>query len=59
MSAHAVRRASIIVLGDINVDIIGRVEAWPQPEKIASRKNWKFAAAEWALIARSVWRAGG
>jgi ribokinase len=31
MSVIAVDHPSILVLGDINVDIMGRVKAWPQP----------------------------
>jgi sugar/nucleoside kinase (ribokinase family) len=31
MSGKSIRQPSIIVLGDINVDIMGRVRAWPKP----------------------------
>src|SRR5271156_1588788 len=31
MSGNTTRPPSIVVLGDINVDIMGRVKAWPEP----------------------------
>ena len=31
MSSKAANKSSILVLGDINVDIMGRVKAWPNP----------------------------
>ena len=31
MRRKSIRQPSIVVLGDINVDIMGRVKAWPQP----------------------------
>jgi ribokinase len=31
MAGRAIRQPSILVLGDINVDIMGRVKRWPEP----------------------------
>jgi sugar/nucleoside kinase (ribokinase family) len=63
MRRKSIRQPSIIVLGDINVDIMGRVKAWPQPgEDCLAHKldircggvgaNCAFGLARWGVKAR-------
>jgi len=63
MSGNTTRPPSIVVLGDINVDIMGRVKAWPQPgedclaQKLEIRcggvgANCALGLARWGVKAR-------
>ena len=63
MNRKSTRQPSIVVLGDINVDIIGRVNAWPEPgedclaQKLEIRcggvgANCAFGLARWGVAAR-------
>ncbi len=63
MPARIRRTGSILVLGDINVDVIGRVKAWPEPgdDCLAPRlemhcggvaANCAFALLRWGVPAR-------
>jgi sugar/nucleoside kinase (ribokinase family) len=63
MSRKSIRQPSIVVLGDINVDIVGRVKAWPKPgedclaQKLASGcggvgANCAFGLARWGVATR-------
>jgi sugar/nucleoside kinase (ribokinase family) len=65
MRSKSIRQPSIIVLGDINVDIMGRVTAWPQPgedclsQKLETRcggvgANCAFGLARWGATPRLV-----
>lgn len=65
MSGKTTRRPDIVVLGDINVDIMGRVKAWPKPgedclaQKLEIRcggvgANCAFGLARWGAAARLV-----
>src|ERR1700690_4665429 len=65
MPRKTIRQPSIVVLGDINVDIMGRVQGWPQPgEDCLSQKleircggvgaNCAFGFARWGAAARLV-----
>jgi sugar/nucleoside kinase (ribokinase family) len=65
MSGKSIRQPSIIVLGDITVDIMGRVRAWPKPgedclaQKLEIRcggvgANCAFGLAGWGAAARLV-----
>ncbi len=60
MRRKTIRQPSIVVLGDINVDIMGRVRAWPRPgedclaQKLEIRcggvgANCAFALARWGV----------
>jgi len=63
MRSKTIREPSITVLGDINVDIMGRVKAWPRPgedclaQKLEIRcggvgANCAFSLARWGVAAR-------
>jgi sugar/nucleoside kinase (ribokinase family) len=63
MRRKSIRQPSIIVLGDVNVDIMGRVKAWPEPgedclaQKLEIRcggvgANCAFGLARWGAAAR-------
>jgi sugar/nucleoside kinase (ribokinase family) len=63
MRRKTFRKPSIIVLGDINVDIMGRVQAWPRPgedclaQKLEIRcggvgANCAFGMARWGAAVR-------
>jgi sugar/nucleoside kinase (ribokinase family) len=63
MNGKPTRQPSIVVLGDINVDIIGRVKSWPEPgedclaQKLEMRcggvgANCAFGLARWGASAR-------
>jgi sugar/nucleoside kinase (ribokinase family) len=63
MSRKSIRQPSIVVLGDINVDIVGRVKAWPKPgEDCLAQKlaigcggvgaNCAFGLARWGVATR-------
>jgi len=65
MNGKTTRRPSIVVLGDINVDIMGRVKAWPRPgEDCLAQKleiccggvgaNCALGLARWGVAARLV-----
>jgi sugar/nucleoside kinase (ribokinase family) len=65
MRRKTIRQPSIIVLGDINVDIMGRVQAWPQPgEDCLAQElqiacggvgaNCAFGLARWGAAPRLV-----
>jgi ribokinase len=65
MHSKTIRRPGIIVLGDINVDIMGRVRAWPRPgedclaQKLEIRcggvgANCALGLASWGIAARMV-----
>jgi ribokinase len=65
MHRKTFRQPSIVVLGDINVDIMGRVQAWPQPgedclaQKLETRcggvgANCAFGLARWEAVPRLV-----
>jgi sugar/nucleoside kinase (ribokinase family) len=65
MRGKSIRQPSIIVLGDINVDIVGRVKAWPEPgedclaQKLEIRcggvgANCALGLAGWGAAARLV-----
>ena len=65
MRGKSIRQPSIIVLGDINVDIMGSAKAWPQPgEDCLSQKleircggvgaNCAFGLARWSVTPRLV-----
>jgi ribokinase len=65
MPPKTLRQPSIVVLGDINVDIMGRVKAWPQPgedclaQKLETRcggvgANCAFGLAHWGAVPRMV-----
>jgi ribokinase len=65
MRRKSIRQPSITVLGDINVDIMGRVKAWPRPgedclaQKLEIRcggvgANCAFGLARWGVVARLV-----
>src|SRR6202167_1500198 len=65
MRRKTIPQPSIIVLGDINVDIMGRVQAWPQPgEDCLARElqigcggvgaNCAFGLARWGAAPRLV-----
>jgi sugar/nucleoside kinase (ribokinase family) len=63
MRRRSIRQPSIIVLGDINVDIMGRVKSWPRPgedclaQKLEIRcggvgANCAFGLARWGVAAQ-------
>jgi sugar/nucleoside kinase (ribokinase family) len=65
MRRKSIRQPSILVLGDINVDIMGRVKAWPEPgedclaQKLEIRcggvgANCALGLAGWGAVARLV-----
>jgi sugar/nucleoside kinase (ribokinase family) len=65
MRRKSIRRPSILVLGDINVDVMGRVKAWPEPgddclaQKLEIRcggvgANCALGLARWGVAARLV-----
>ena len=65
MRRKSIRQPSIVVLGDINVDIMGRVKAWPQPgEDCLSQEleircggvgaNCAFGLARWGVAPQLV-----
>src|SRR5271169_5337335 len=65
MHSKTIRQPGILVLGDINVDIMGRVHAWPRPgedclaQKLEIRSggvgaNCAFGLASWGVAARMV-----
>ncbi len=65
MRRKSIRQPSIVVLGDINVDIMGRVKVWPQPgedclaQKLEIRcggvgANCAFGLARWGAASRLV-----
>jgi ribokinase len=65
MRRQSIRGPSILVLGDINVDIMGRVKAWPEPgDDCLARKleircggvgaNCALGLARWGVAARLV-----
>ena len=65
MRRKTVRRPGIIVLGDINVDIMGRVRAWPRPGEDCLAQsleircggvgaNCALSLASWGVAARMV-----
>lgn len=65
MRRKTIRQASIVVLGDVNVDIMGSVKAWPQPgedclaQKLEIRcggvgANCAFGLARWGVAPRLV-----
>ena len=65
MSVHRIRQRSIVVLGDINVDIMGRVKAWPKPGEDCLAQgleircggvgaNCAFGLARWGAAPRLV-----
>jgi|HubBroStandDraft_2_1064218.scaffolds.fasta_scaffold13397_4 ribokinase len=65
MPRKTIRQPSIVVLGDINVDIMGSVQGWPQPgEDCLSQKleircggvgaNCAFGLARWGATPRLV-----
>jgi ribokinase len=65
MRHKSIRQPSILVLGDINVDIMGRVKTWPQPgEDCLAQKldvrcggvgaNCAFGLARWGVATRLV-----
>jgi ribokinase len=65
MRSNTIRQPRILVLGDINVDIIGRVHAWPRPgEDCLARgleircggvgANCALGLANWGVMARMV-----
>jgi ribokinase len=65
MRSKAIRRPSILVLGDINVDVMGRVRGWPRPGEdcLAQRleircggvgANCALSLARWGVAVRMV-----
>ena len=65
MRSKAIRRPGVIVLGDINVDVMGRVRAWPRPGEdcLAQRleircggvgANCALSLARWGVAVRMV-----
>jgi ribokinase len=63
MRRKTIRQPSIVVLGDINVDVMGRVKAWPEPgqdclaQKLEIRcggvgANCAFGLARWGAAPR-------
>ncbi len=65
MRRKSIRQPSIVVLGDINVDIMGRVKSWPRPgedclaQKLEIRcggvgANCAFGLAGWGVAAQLV-----
>ncbi len=63
MRRNSIRQPSIVVLGDINVDVMGRVKAWPAPgedclaQKLEIRcggvgANCAFGLARWGIAPR-------
>ena len=52
-------RPAIVVLGDMNVDIMGRVRSWPEPgEDCLSRKLEMHVGGVGAKCALGIGRAG-
>jgi ribokinase len=65
MRSKAIRRPGVIVLGDINVDVMGRVRGWPRPGEdcLAQRleircggvgANCALSLARWGVAVRMV-----